>query len=291
MRTRAARGRSAAQRPRAAGSARRGLTLLEVLISIALIALMLSVAVTFFWQTAEIRQQAQASADRTQLARQALAQMAGELRGCLGMDEVGFPVEQRLKGDRRSLTLLTTEIPAAQQYRFLAQDETPPPAQHDLTEVSYSLAVDTENLDDDGEPTVNGIVRTEKQTLNQYVIEEDDPLQVRSELWAPELRYLEFRYFDGVEWDVKWDVSEGNSLPQLVMVTVGFEPITMQEFDNTDIAGSELSEDPLGRDAEPREDRYTTIVKLPSADKLFRPRLQRVGQQVREQLGLEAAGP
>ncbi len=279
--------------PQAAGmpGKRLGLTLLEVLISIALIVLMMSVAVTFFWQTAEIRAQARASADRTQLARQALGQIAAELRGCLGMDQVGFPVEQRLKGDRRNLTLLTTELPAETQYRFLAQDETPPPAQHDLTEVSYSLAVDTENLDDDGEPTVNGIIRTEKQTLNQYVIEEDDPLQVRSEVWSPELKYLEFRYFDGVEWDIKWDVTEGNSLPQLVMITVGYEPITMQEYENTDIAGSELMQDPLGRDAEPREDRYTTIVKVPSADKLFRPRMQRVGQQVREQLGLEAAGP
>lgn len=270
------------RRPRELRSA---LTLLEVLISIALVAMLLGGAMTFFWQTVEVRRQVGERIDRTQLARQVLARMAEELRSCVGFEQVGFPMEQRLVGDRRSINFLTSALPGRHQYMFYRESDELPPAQHDLTLVTYWLWVDAENLDANGQPIVGGILRTERKTLNQFVVDEEDPLEQRTDLWSPELGYLEFRYFDGVEWDTKWDITEGNSLPQLVQITVGFSNITLEEFEDRDLSEYPISEYPLG-DERQRSDRYSLIVRLPAADRFFGSRVQRIGKQFSEQLGV-----
>lgn len=267
---------------------RRGLTLLEVIIAVSIIVLMIGVMISFYWQVAEIRKQTAEMADRTNLARQVLTKMEAEIRGCVGFDRVGFPVEQRLSGTRRSIAFLTSALPSRDLYAFRNEDEAPPPGSHDLTQISYSLWIDPENKTEEGEPIVGGIIRTEKKTLNQYVVEEDDPLQLRNDLWSAELGYLEFRYFDGVEWDTKWDITDGNSLPQLIQITVGFKSITAEENEDRDLDGYPLAEYPFGPDVY-HKDRYTTIVKVLAADKLFGSRIQRVGKQTSELLGVEGA--
>jgi len=308
----------------------RALTLLEVIVASSLIALLLGAMLTFFWQVAAARDTAAAHADRMQIARQVLERMAAELRGCIGVEQLGFPIEQPLVeeellieeegvataesieaggaaetggastqpappaggnvplliGNRRNITFLTTTLPAEYQYDFYRQDVTPPPARHDLTQVSYWLWVDQEDTDENGNPVVGGIVRTEKRTLNQFLVELDDPLDVRNDLWSHELGYLEFRYFDGVEWSTTWNVTQGNSLPQLIQITVGFEPITGDELEDRDLEEYPLSRYPYGDDQE-HPDRYSIIVRMPAADRFFGSRFQRVGQQVTEQLGVE----
>lgn len=267
----------------------RAMTLLEVVIAVSLIAMLLGVLFTFFTKTAEIRRQAADRVQRAQVARQVIERMAAELRACVGFDEVGFPVEQRLIGDRRSITFLTTAMPARHQYGFLRPTDQPPPAQHDLTLVGYRLWVDPENTDENGEPIVGGIIRTEKKTLNQYLVEEDDPYDVRNDLWSHELGTLEFRYFDGREWDTKWDITAGNSLPQLVQITVGFRNVTRREWENADLLEFPLSEYPYGSD-EVRPDRYTIVVRIPAADIGYGSRFQRAAKQLSEQLGIGGEG-
>lgn len=289
---------------------RPALTLLEVVVAIGLIAMLLGAMLSFFWQVIEVRDTAAEAAERMQISRQVLSRIATELRGCVGFEEFGFPIEQPLVeedllveeegaevtgalagtvplliGDRRNITFLTTRLPAEHQYEFLRESDDVPPAQHDLTQVSYWLWVD-EETDEDGEPIVGGIVRTEKKTLNQFLVELEDPLDVRNDLWSHELGYLEFRYFDGVEWDVTWNVTEGNSLPQLIQVTVGFESCTSYELENGDLDDYPLYEYPYGDDRE-HPDRYSIIVRIPAADRFFSSRVQRVGRQLTEQLGVE----
>lgn len=264
----------------------RALTLLEVIVSIAIISMLMATLMNFFWQTMRIRDEAAARAELSQVARQVLGRIAGELRGTLGTETLGFPVANRLKGDRRSLTLLTTGLPAPEQYHIYRESETLPVGQHDLREVSYSLWVDSEKKTPEGEPMVGGIVRSEKKTLNQFIVDEDNPEQLRTDLWSHELGYLEFRYYDGVQWDTKWDITEGNSLPQLVMVTVGFHPVTQYELDDSDLGDFPIDEYPFG-DPVWRSDRFTQIVRIPAADRFFGSRFQRLGKQMSDQLGVE----
>jgi hypothetical protein len=214
-----------------------------------------------------------------------LERLAGELRGCIGSDQIGFPVEQRLIGTRRSITFLTTALPADYQYKFYRESEDLPPAQHDLRLLSYELWVDEETKDEDGNPLIGGIKRVEKKTLNQHLVNEEDPLQLRTDLWSHEMGYLEFRYFDGVEWDTKWEVTDGNSLPQLVQITVGYDNATEEELNDDDLQIYPLADYPLGNPSEHR-DRYSTIVKIPAADKFFSSRVQRLGSQLTDQLGV-----
>lgn len=274
-------------------TSRRALTLFEIIISIALISMLLSAMLVFFWQFMEVREQTALAADRTQIARLVMERIAAELRGCIGSDEIGFPTQhggKRLIGDRRSITFLTVTVPDKHQYQSYDEFDDPPPAQHDLRQVGYSLWIDPEETTEEGDPIVGGLIRTELKTLNQFIVEEDDPEQIRNDLWSHELGYIEFRYFDGVEWDTKWDITEGISLPQLVQITVGFDSITNYELDDEDLDEYPLDEFPLGDDL-PHPDRYSTIVKIPAADKFFSSRIQRVGQQFSQQLGVEGLQP
>jgi len=319
---------------RSAGRRRRSaLTLLEVLVSLALIVMLMGALFTFYWEVGEARVTAAAVADRTQVARQVLSRIEAELRGCPGFEKVGFPIEQPLvegeeldsdefvveelgegaaagdptallnqllgatgaripllRGDRRSITFLTTALPAEEQYRFYDLNDQAhlPAAQHDLRQVSYRLWVDPQDVGDDGEPIVGGIIRTEKKTLNQFLVDYEDPLDIRNDLWSHELGYLEFRYYDGVEWDTKWDLTEGISLPHAIQITVGFKPVTLDELDNKDLDQFPPKDYPFGEQLE-HPDRYTLVVKMPAADKFFGTRFQRVGQQLAEQFGVEGA--
>lgn len=268
---------------------RRALTLLEVIIAVSIMSFLLTALLLFFKQSGEIRTEAARMADRTQVARQVLERIATEIRGCLGAERTGFPVEQRLVGDRRRISFLTTALPPKSSYRFMQPSEEPPPGAHDLREVAYELWVDEKTLTEEGHPTVGGIIRTEKKTLNQFIVDEEDPQDVRTDLWSAELGFLEFRYFDGVQWDTKWDITEGNSLPQLVMITVGFQPLTMDEHNNADLESFPIDEYPFGDDTY-HPDRFTTIVRVPAADRFFSSRVQRVGKQFSEQLGVEGGG-
>ncbi len=213
------------------------------------------------------------------------ALLAGQ-PGQPGVPLVGQPKVPLLVGTRRTITFITARLPAREQYEFFEEGANQPPARHDLTQVSYWLWIDPEETDDDGQPLVGGLMRTEKQTLNQYLVDLEEPLDVRNDLWAPEIGYLEFRYFDGVEWSTQWNVTKGNSLPQLIQVTIGFRKITLDELENSDLDEYPIEEYPYGDDL-PHPDRYSVIVRMPAADKFFSSRIQRVGRQMAEQYGVE----
>lgn len=267
---------------------RTALSLLEVLVALALIIMLVSSMFTFYWQMAEARQKAAEASSRTQLARVIVDEIAREIRGMVGFDKINFPSaqgEQRIVGTRRSLSFFTTALPGKDQYMFYGPSDNPLPAKHDLRLISYSLWVDPHEKNENGDPIVGGILRSEKKTLNQFVVNEDDPLDIRNDLQSPELGYLEFRYFDGVEWDTKWDITDGNSLPQLIMVTVGYKSIMQDELDDVDLQSYSVSDYPFG-DPKPRDDRYSVIVKIPAADRFFSSRISRVGKQASDQLGV-----
>lgn len=215
--------------------------------------------------------------------------LAGQLGDLLGGGEAGVAQAEPLPlliGTRRSITYITTQMPDEARYDFFDEAADVPPGRHDFTQVSYRLWIDPEETDEEGEPIVGGLIRTEKRTLNQFLIDLEEPLQVRNDLWAPEIGYLEFRYFDGAEWTTTWNVTQGNSLPQLIQVTIGFDTITNDELEDRDLDQYPLEQYPFG-DEDFRPQRYTVIIRLPAADRFFSSRMQRLGQEMSDQLGLE----
>ena len=134
---------------------------------------------------------------------------------------------------------------------------------------------------------VGGILRTERRAINpslseDEITEDKDLLYKRHDLWAPELGYLEFRYFDGVEWSTSWNVTEGNALPQLIQITVGFDSLTRDDLADQDIQTYPLDQLPLGPDV-PNINHYSAMVRLPAADAMFTSRIKNMSQQMGEQ--------
>lgn len=265
---------------------RRGLTMFEVVISIALIAMLLSALLSFFWQSLAIRDQTAIMADRTQLVHQVLARMSAELEDAVGLERVGFPV-QVFTGDRRRVTFVTAPLPPSSAYAFYRESEAQALPQQDLREVTYELWIDPEKTTEDGQPLVGGLLRTERRAITPSVTddeatdEERDLQYQRHDLWSHELGYLEFRYFDGVEWTTNWQVTSGVPLPHLVQITVGFDSLTKDELEDQDLQTYPLDQFPTGPDV-PNANRFSTIVRIAAADQMFTTHVQRLGDQVEQ---------
>ncbi len=116
---------------------------------------------------------------------------------------------------------------------------------------------------------------TGAETVGERVDDELDDVELegsKQELYAPEIRFVEFFYHDGNKWWESWEIDEGNSLPQMVMITVGYESELPEDEEIEIIEEMFLNEE----DIEPLpEDRYMVIVRIPQADSFFGSRVQR----------------
>ena len=103
------------------------------------------------------------------------------------------------------------------------------------------------------------------------------------ELYAQEIKHLRFCYYDGYKWWDDWDIVGENPLPQLVLVTVGFEERPpFGEESGLDCEEAEefctcLNNDPVDCLPLP-EDQLMTVVRVPQADPFFRSRVTRETQ-------------
>lgn len=112
------------------------------------------------------------------------------------------------------------------------------------------------------------------------------------ELYAPEIRYLRFCYYDGKSWWDRWDVNGENPLPQLIQVTIGFRPrppfggefALEQEVEEYCTCMNEKDVE-LQECVELDPDLYTMVVRLPMADVFFRSRIARESQALVEEMG------
>ncbi len=264
---------------------RRGFTLIEILLAIGLIVLMSSMMFLFYDASLKARDRGTRMIVDTQLARVIATKIADEIRS-----SNGFLLGQGpgISGDDRLLRIQTVVLTDPQLYIHRSVKEEPLPGQSDIREVQYYLAYDEDETyvypDDTEASAPLGLVRREIQTLNQVTVDETDQEDVDLDLLAPELKYVRFRYFDGVEWVDKWDIGDspeggaGNSLPQAVEVTVGYAPaLAPPEEEDLD-----LEEDPdlIPSEPEPYSPQtYTVTVRLPQADTFFGSRIMRANRR------------
>lgn len=113
----------------------------------------------------------------------------------------------------------------------------------------------------------------------------DEELEgAKRELYAPEIKFIEFLYHDGHRWWDSWEIKEGNALPQMVMVTIGFKPELPEEEEiriQRELLQSEEDIKPIP------PDRYMTIVRIPQGDSFFGSRVQREASALSELGDLE----
>ncbi|MFQ5490839.1 MAG: type II secretion system protein J, partial [Phycisphaerae bacterium] len=248
---------------------RAALTLLEVVLASGLLVLFMGSVFWFYGSALETAEEGTARTRDVQLARVVMARMAKEIRQASG-NTTGFG--PGLIGFDESISVNTLVLPDKIVSRRQGVTDDPIAAQFDLQEVRYYIAWDEENLDDEGNPRSLGLVRKVSKTFNRGVIintdSEDDNVEseavaVKEEMYAPEIKYLEFKYFDGASWWDDWQIAQGNSLPMMVRITLGFVP---QPPDDEEL---ELVEDDFLRAEEERDplpdDRFTMFVKLVQA--------------------------
>jgi prepilin-type N-terminal cleavage/methylation domain-containing protein len=272
---------------------RRGMTLLELLLALGLITLVMAIMFSFYSITLKTRDRGVKMITDGGLARSVALKMADEIRSASGFLGNGM---SGVGGTDRLITVQTVVLPDKEMFKPRDFKDKALPAQSDIRQVQYYLAYDDEEEHDypDGTrgPAPLGLVRREIKTLNQTVVSEDQPEKVELDLYSSEMKYVRFRYFDGVDWVDKWDLggglgSMGNSLPQAVEITVGYDelPPPAEEEEGFEFEDSDLT--PSLPEAY-ANNKFTIQVKLPQADTFFGSRLMRAQQRAQKQS--EAAG-
>jgi hypothetical protein len=256
---------------------RRGFTLLEMVISIGLFVTVLGMTFAFYRRSLEIRDHGSTHSTQVQLARVVLATIADEIRQASGFVPGYGP---GVYGIRDAVEINTVVIPDRKLTERRSIRDKQLPGQFDLQQVRYYIAWDEENVDSNGNPRSLGLVRRANRTyLRDVVFDENDPaaeqaeLAWKEELYAPEIKYLEVLYFDGARWWDTWELEQGNTLPQMVRVTVGFVPELPEEQELEIVDEDFLQQE---EDIEPlAEDRYSIFIRIPQADVFFGSRMSR----------------
>ncbi len=264
----------------------RGLSLLEVLISIGLIVMLLATMFGFYELALKDRDRGRRTMDHGEKAWLTLFKIAEDIRAANGFVATLGP---GIQGYRQQITLQTVTIPDKEVFATRSVRDKPLPAQSDVREVRYYVGLDPDQIvdykDPESEsgvkqgPNTLGIVRRQLKTFRQTALQNGQVEDYDVELLAPELKYLRFRYFDGVEWTDVWQPQGGgmgNSLPQAVEVTVGFQAVAPEDPNEIDFDTA----DRLVSQPEPYDpDRYSVVVRLNQADTFFGSRMMRASRR------------
>lgn len=301
-------------------SRRRGLSLLEVVLSLSLLVILSSITYWFYSSAMRTRERDIQYADKIRLARVLLDRMAHEIRqATIQTADGGVGID----GDMERIRISSLRVPGREiaDTRFERTEE--PSAEYDLVTVEYRIARHPDILHpEEGYEYPLGLARIEQRiprpevpgaapaaediiqededgrisldqaTLDSLLgggtsLEEDNTLETEvnwQELYSQEIRYLRLCYYDGMTWWDDWHVGGENPLPQLVIATIGFEahPPCGEEFgqDEDNVEFCEC----LNRDPPDcrplRPDQMSTTIRVTHADPLFRSRVSREGQNL-----------
>jgi type II secretory pathway component PulJ len=170
-----------------------GVTLLEVLLALALTSLVLATLFIFTQTTMQSDAAGRELAQRSQLARVVIDRIANDVRQAAAFGT-------SISGDKNSIRVLSTVLPDKQIFQKRKIQDSNQPIQYDLTEVHYYLKIFEDEYDelDDGTqvPAVAGVFRREWKILGH---------------------------------ENRASLTQGmSSLPQAVMITVGYKPIELE---------------------------------------------------------------
>lgn len=301
---------------------RGGMTLMEVVLAMGILTMLSGMTYWFYASVLETRAEGTAATYNLRLSRVVLDRMSQELRQATATSPDQMAA---LLGDREHIVLSTLRLPGKELSKNHSSREEPPPAEYDLVKVEYSIVRHPDIQNEEGWDQSLGLARIERriprsiapilldENGKEIKNEEQPPDEEMSfdeffladetedqgspdlgpdiqwqELYAPEIRYMRFCYYDGHNWWDDWKLTSDNPLPQMVMITIGFkEHPPVDDSMGQDEINEEfcecLGKDPV--DCHPLQpDQYSTVVRITQSDPLFRSRVNRETQALIEDI-------
>ncbi len=177
-----------------------------------------------------------------------------------------------LYGNQFELRVDCSRLPRVDQYSAMLTETSSgvaPSIPSDVKNVSYFL----QNADSSqggalspASGNATGLVRREMDRAAASFSAQDGSLDASEHpgsLLAPEINYLEFRYWDGSSWYSEWDSEQMDGLPAAIEITIGIDPAAGRNPEEMDIkAANELAA------ADVNEYMYRLTVHLPVAKPL-----------------------
>jgi prepilin-type N-terminal cleavage/methylation domain-containing protein len=217
---------------------RRGFTLMEVILAIALTVLLTGMMFSVWKGGLKARNHAYGAMDKALARRLVMKQITEDLQGAMA---VSF-MKLGMQGTSQEATWATVILPPARAWAAHSMLENAPIPPTDLQRVIYRLRT---GEDEEGEPVIEGIERVVQKVLDvsspipsanvmndfdnpidlgdeEEELEEEEKELFDSRLLADGLNYIAFRYFDGSAWQESWTQP---TLPVAVEITIGDSPL------------------------------------------------------------------
>lgn len=246
-----------ARRPARPGAQTRGFTLFEVLIAMALSAILVAAVYTALSMHISRTQRAYADVEQTGVARGVLRKIGVDLRTALYQAAEAVPAQQgggtqatnggeqgtgggsdpdqdpQLEQAFESATgelglwgetdwvLFDVGVPM----RRLMPNETSESDAGAFTAMRLVLYAIDEGTRDEPAALVRKEVSREQAELVAFDLRAISDAAELTEVLAQEVHQLTFRYYDGIEWSSSWDSSLMGGLPRAVEVTIGVQPL------------------------------------------------------------------
>jgi type II secretory pathway pseudopilin PulG len=149
-----------------------------------------------------------------------------------------------LYGNQFELQIDCSRLPRVDQYAMTVSSDpsAAPVVPSDTKTVAYFLRAEDvlqETADASVGSTANGLVRRELDRAATSFAAQDgslDSSQYPGQLLAPEVNYLEFRYFDGSSWYTEWDSEQMQGLPVAIEITISIDPTAGRNTEELDVA-------------------------------------------------------
>lgn len=189
----------------------RAFTLFEVLIAVSLVVGLMGSVLVFYRYATETRAMVIDQAESVTARRMVMERITLELRSAvISASNSMVP----LSGTISTLSIPTAGPLPRSIWRVDPEAESPPPiGVSDVSEVKYSIRSHT---DGDGNVVVDGLDRT--MGVVAPVTEDSTP---PSSVFAPRVKFVRFRYFDGANWTDSW----GGGMPAAIEVSLGLDPL------------------------------------------------------------------
>ncbi len=195
-----------------------GFTLMEVILAVALTVALVGGVFAFYLHGLKIRDRVNEQMDILLTERLIMDRMTSELRSAM---EFRF-LQMGMTGGSEKAQWISAQLPGPAAWAVRKSTDDPIPPETDIQIIGYRLRVDE---DEEGQPVVEGIERISQKVLAPTTAEEGEPSEgkeIEVVLLSRRIKYLRFRYWDGVSWINSWD---GGDLPGGVEISMGPYPL------------------------------------------------------------------